>query len=474
MKNITGFLVLILFSAGLFAQDTKSPLPSADDIKSAMTTVKDVFKDEYKNLKTTDDRKALAKKLLEQAADPANSPATVYAIISESAKFASEVADISLLIEGTNLLASRFKGEGVRQERYRLLKSVENTKAKLPAESLSTLAEAYLNMAEELTADDEFNDALMLARDAERIAKKAKNTELLSKVGELKKDIPERLRSMKEVSAAIEKLKANPDDPDANFAVGKYTCFSKGDWDKGLPMLVKCSDKDYKETAELDLAAKDTASTMLSADKWWNLADKEKSKTAKSAIMSHAAEKYKKIIGELGGIEKTKAEKRAKESSESMILKSGSSRKSDAGSGAEVEVICLSGSLIKVGIIKPGEMFNTNRTYKFGEKIDKALLNLQFIKFPHNDRSNNLDFIVNKSGCLYIFTNPKIEIGSDLEKNGFKKTNLLAPTSGISDNSFSSWIVFQKEVDEGDKYSFAGSAWITPIVVGKKVKIKTK
>lgn len=105
-------------------------------------------------------------------------------------------------------------------------------------------------------------------------------------------------------------LKTNPDDPDANFAVGEYVCFSKGDWDKGLPMLAKGSDNGYKEAEELELAARDTASTMKSADKWWDLADKEKSKLAKSAVISHAAAQYQKILPELGALDKVKVEKK--------------------------------------------------------------------------------------------------------------------------------------------------------------------
>ncbi len=300
MKSTTIFLIMALFSVGLLAQDTKSPLPSADDIKSAMTTVKDVFKDEYKNLKTADDRKALAKKLIEQAADPANNPAMAYSLISESARIAGDAGDISTVSDASKLFAGKFEGDSL-PIRIKMFESAEKASSKLGTESLSALAEEYLKLADEAISADDFSTVTALCANADRTAKKAKNTALVSKAADKKKDAADALNGLKNVSAAIEKLKASPDDPGANFAVGKYTCFSKGDWDRGLPMLAKGSDKDYKETAELDLAAKDTASTMLSADKWWNLADKEKSKTAKSAIMSHAAEKYQKIIGELGG-----------------------------------------------------------------------------------------------------------------------------------------------------------------------------
>ena len=92
MKKLLVLIFFALFYAAIHADDVKdkSPLPSADEIKAAMATVKDVFKDEYKNLKTPENRVELAKKLLGQAADPANNPAMAYVLITESARIAGD------------------------------------------------------------------------------------------------------------------------------------------------------------------------------------------------------------------------------------------------------------------------------------------------------------------------------------------------------------------------------------------------
>ncbi len=309
MKSINAFLIMALFSIGLFAQDAKSQLPSADEIKAAMATVKDVFKDEYKNLKAPESRVELAKKLLGQAADPANNPAMAYVLITESARIAGEAASIAAVSEASKLFAAKFASD-LLPARIKMFESAEKASAKQSPEFLSALAEEYLKLADEAMSEDDFSTVSALCTNADLVAKKAKSIALISKAADKKKAAGEALNGLKSVSAAIEKLKTNPDDPDANFAVGKYVCFNKGDWDKGLPMLAKGSDNDYKEAVELDLAANDTASTMKSADKWWEIADKEKSKYAKSAIMSRAATQYQKILPELGGIDTVKVEKR--------------------------------------------------------------------------------------------------------------------------------------------------------------------
>jgi hypothetical protein len=42
--------------------------------------------------------------------------------------------------------------------------------------------------------------------------------------------------------AALAILEENPHDPAANLTAGKYTCFSIGEWSKGLPMLANGGD----------------------------------------------------------------------------------------------------------------------------------------------------------------------------------------------------------------------------------------
>ena len=48
-------------------------------------------------------------------------------------------------------------------------------------------------------------------------------------------------------------LEGKPDDPEANLMVGKYLCFTKGDWEKGLPLLTKSENSRLKLLAERDV-----------------------------------------------------------------------------------------------------------------------------------------------------------------------------------------------------------------------------
>jgi len=52
------------------------------------------------------------------------------------------------------------------------------------------------------------------------------------------------------ISAYAKTLPEKPDDPVSNAHLGRFTCFAKDDWERGLPMLAKGSDVGLRGLAE--------------------------------------------------------------------------------------------------------------------------------------------------------------------------------------------------------------------------------
>lgn len=77
------------------------------------------------------------------------------------------------------------------------------------------------------------------------------------------------------VKKAQAKLAENGDDPEANLTVGKHL-MEKGDFEKGLPLLVKGSDKALKELAEKDLAGGKTSEEEMAIGDAWAKRSKER------------------------------------------------------------------------------------------------------------------------------------------------------------------------------------------------------
>jgi hypothetical protein len=97
---------------------------------------------------------------------------------------------------------------------------------------------------------------------------------LLTAADERWANLRSRRQEYKKFQDALKKLKASPHDRDANLVAGRYHCWFQGDWDRGLPLLARSSDRQLGELAELELEAQaDRSRASALADAWLAAAD---------------------------------------------------------------------------------------------------------------------------------------------------------------------------------------------------------
>ncbi|HVW03246.1 MAG TPA: hypothetical protein VHB77_22985, partial [Planctomycetaceae bacterium] len=115
------------------------------------------------------------------------------------------------------------------------------------------------------------------------------------------------------VEAAREKLEASPGDPEASTIMGRYYCFSRGDWPRGLPLLANSDDAALQSLAKRELAdPTDADAEVAVGDGWWDLSEKLPARYRRSARL-HAAEWYQNALAGLRGLTRTRIEKRLAE-----------------------------------------------------------------------------------------------------------------------------------------------------------------
>src|SRR5262249_42569303 len=103
------------------------------------------------------------------------------------------------------------------------------------------------------------------------------------------------------------------DDAEANAEVGRYYALLKGNWKKGLPLLLKGKDEALQALAKKDLAnPKASKAQVAVGDAWWDLADKEQD-PAKLNLQRRAAHWYETALPDLAGLNKVRVEKRLQE-----------------------------------------------------------------------------------------------------------------------------------------------------------------
>jgi WD40 repeat protein len=109
-------------------------------------------------------------------------------------------------------------------------------------------------------------------------------------------------------------LAKNANDPDANVEMGKYYCLIKGNWEKGLPMLLKGQDKVYTDLAKRDLAGpKDTHEQLDLGDDYATLAENEKGLTQKMLLKRTMYWYARCLPGLQSGLNKVRVEKSIEE-----------------------------------------------------------------------------------------------------------------------------------------------------------------
>lgn len=168
-------------------------------------------------------------------------------------------------------------------------------------------------MLEEAVAKDDFTAAKYLGELAWNAARRAREADLTKRIVARNKAVNEMAEAYSEAEVFFQTLKANPVDPDANLAIGKYYCFMKGDWDRGIAMLALGSDTALKTVATIELDGPTDVNGQIDlGDGWWGLAE-TKDDLAKERLRERAAVWYRLAAPKLSGLLKSKIEKRINE-----------------------------------------------------------------------------------------------------------------------------------------------------------------
>src|SRR5436190_14327794 len=182
MRYLVGFLLLFLRG-----QDQKLPIPSAADQKKTEAEIRSVFKEDFAK-KTRDGKRAFAQKLLAEAADEKNSPASRYMVLLLSRDLAVEALDVGTILASIDQLGKLYDiaappltGATFTSSNNALKVSALNSAQKYAAspEDSGILGDAYLKVAEDTLKEKLFDDALSAAQAAEKYSKAAKATSAL-------------------------------------------------------------------------------------------------------------------------------------------------------------------------------------------------------------------------------------------------------------------------------------------------------
>jgi hypothetical protein len=295
------------------ASQSTLPVPPDEDAAKVIATFREAYEDQYASAKETGRYSALTARL-ETVLEETQDATQRYALLMEAEELGVNARDLGRAMGFLDKRIETYKVDPIPL-RLALIKKFATQKKAAPTRELF---DDSLRVASQAVDRDDFEVAqaagqlaLSTAKALDRVekAKSAKQkpargtvpaagTNQTKDATEFLNNIRSQRKLFDAYEAAIERLAAEPDAEDANAVVGRYLCFTKRDWNKGLPSLAKGSDDQLRKLAQRELAVQasgDVSGALEAAGAWWDFME---SKTADltalelAAVKDHAGRQY--------------------------------------------------------------------------------------------------------------------------------------------------------------------------------------
>jgi len=283
------------------------PVPDEETQKKATEDIRDIYKADYTG-RQPEDRAALAAKLLKRGMDTKEEPGRRFAYFREARDLAARGGDAELSLRAIDEMGKVFTVESLSMKAAALDLAV---KALRSPDAAKKLVGQALTAAEESESADDYEQAAKLLALAHSAAVKSSDRFLPGVITQRQNRLKRLRAEYAKIAEAVKTLTVKPDDAEANRTVGKFQCFIKEDWKKGLPMLARSGDAMLVELARKDRANPATAAGRAElGHKWWELAEKQSDARIKSAVQRRAQRWFRDALPLLDGDEKIRVESR--------------------------------------------------------------------------------------------------------------------------------------------------------------------
>jgi hypothetical protein len=258
---------------------------------------------------------------MKQASGLKDAPTDRFVLLVGAMEAARDGSDLTLSCEAADELGSAYLVNGLRTKAEAALKM------NLRSDSLNVTTEnceTGLDLVDDLIAAENYDDA---GRLLQTVRAAASNEQTRAKVQSVAKKLSVRRTAASAIVADLAKLKTSPTDPAANQAVGEYYCFTRAQWDEGLPLLARGSDPQLRAVAQMELSSTSPTQARALADAWWAYANQKGIRSEEQQGASQrCAHWYRAALPDLNGLDAVLVQKRiatltsAPESASSVYL----------------------------------------------------------------------------------------------------------------------------------------------------------
>lgn len=279
-------------------------IPSRDEVDKALVEIRQVFADKYveKDL----ERKALAEMLAAIAADEPN-PFKQFALLREAFTIAVELGDVGLALKTVNDTAQRFEVDQWQMTAAALEQCVN---APRPLSSRSSLEDQVVRRAIDASRDAAADDNLRMAdrlADLAVVAAGGRGKGLQQMAASWKRFIQEKRLLWEQAEKAKHAVATEPENAEANLALGVYRAAAKEDWTAALPHFVLSGIDEIVEAAKSELAGELKPAEQVHVANLWLSAAEVVENPLRPAFLRRAYFWYETVLPHLQGLEEVQA-----------------------------------------------------------------------------------------------------------------------------------------------------------------------
>ncbi|MHB0956817.1 MAG: DUF1559 family PulG-like putative transporter [Pirellulaceae bacterium] len=296
-------------SATNATQPIRLPIPDPLSRERARELVRELYKKEYDSHKKVAQQREMADRMLKQAVQMSDDPAGHYVLLETAIKIATRIGDTATAFSALDDLIASFQVDELSTTHEVLVPLAKKDRTRVGVSMQLAKSRSFIDKAVEREQFEIGESLCQIATGAARQLGDRDAANQLQRQAEFVEQSRKALRGVQRILATL----GDKDDPEAHLQAGRYYCFTKGEWEKGLPFLAKGSDSRLKQLAAAELTPPTVPADQLElADGWWNLAASEKAYQA--AFQRRAVYWYQRVLPGLpSGLWRAKTELRLNE-----------------------------------------------------------------------------------------------------------------------------------------------------------------
>lgn len=289
----------------------KAEAPAKQVLEKTSTELGEIYQSSWDRAKTAAERTEFANELLDKG-KVMRDMNVKYALLLTAMRIASHAAEPHVAIQCIDELNKAFDVD-VHKLKMQVVETVRTIKSDDQRKSKGFLDKLAAELYDEAFQRDEFEDATMLFAIRQAAARNDGDNVQLQRIGIDKRQLELAKSEYKRMKRSLDAL-SEVGDLEANTVAGKYYCFVKQNWTRGLMMLSQGpADGELSKIAREEISgATDSNGWILIANRWWSYGEEDEENQL--SIRLHAVYIYERALPKAtDGVEKLRAEVRVKQ-----------------------------------------------------------------------------------------------------------------------------------------------------------------